>query len=75
MVQLDSVDEVVEALGGTKAVATLFGRTDPAVSNWRKDARFPTYTFDVIEDELQKIGKCAPRSLWAWAVKHIEVAS
>lgn len=75
MDELSTVDSVIEAMGGTKAVAALFGRTDPAVSNWRKDGQFPPYTFDVIENELRKIGKTAPRSLWTWATKHIEVAS
>lgn len=67
--ELGTVDSVIEALGGTKAVAGLFGRTDPAVSNWRKEGQFPPGTYDVIEAELEKIGKCAPRYLWAWAKK------
>ncbi len=75
--ELKTVDAVLDALGGTRAVAELFGRTDPAISNWRKAEQFPAYTYPVIRNELQKIDRCAPEALWAWAVKQTadEVAS
>lgn len=72
--ELPTVDAVLDALGGTKIVAALFGRTDPAISNWRKAEQFPAYTHFVIQDELRKIGKTAPAALWAWA-KAVEAAS
>lgn len=73
--ELKTVDAVLDALGGTKAVAALFGRTDPAISNWRKAEQFPAYTYFVIKDELQKIDRRAPASLWAWAVKQTAEAA
>jgi hypothetical protein len=65
MIELRTVDEVVVALGGTKAVAGLAGRTDPAISNWRKAGQFPANTYLLLKGELEKIGKAAPDSLWA----------
>lgn len=36
-----TVPEVIEALGGTAAVAELFDVTPPAVSNWKAEGKFP----------------------------------
>lgn len=36
-----TVDDVVEALGGTFKVAARFGLVPSAVSNWRRENRFP----------------------------------
>ena len=58
-----TADAVVDALGGTKAVANLIGRTDPAVSNWRKAGKFPAYTYQPLKSHLVSIGKDAPDSL------------
>ena len=69
MSELHTADEVVKALGGTKAVADLLGRTDPAVSNWRKAGQFPAHTYLLIKDRLEKIGHFAPDSLWAMSVE------
>jgi hypothetical protein len=67
MIELSTVDDVVKSLGGTKAVAELFGRGDPAVSNWRKAGYFPAHTYLVIKNELSKIERRAPDSLWNMA--------
>lgn len=64
MIELQTVDEVIQALGGTKAVARLLERTDPAISNWRKLGHLPAHTYIVIRNELQKIDRRAPDSLW-----------
>lgn len=37
MQTLPTPDEVIDALGGTSAVASLCDVTDPAVSQWRHD--------------------------------------
>lgn len=35
------IDDVIDALGGNKEVAALFGVGSSAVSNWRSAGRFP----------------------------------
>jgi hypothetical protein len=63
--QLETVGEVVDALGGTGAVADMVNNTDAAVSNWRSAGRFPANTYILIRGELKKIGRRAPDSLWS----------
>lgn len=38
---ISTVNELIDELGGTTAVAKLFGVGSSAVSNWRKAERFP----------------------------------
>lgn len=64
METLSTTIEVMDALGGTSAVAKLTGRTYAAAFNWRKAKRFPTNTFLVINSALAKKGKSAPKMLW-----------
>jgi hypothetical protein len=61
---LNTVDGVVEALGGTGAVARLTKRTDSAVSNWRKVGKFPSSTIFMITGALEQIGFTAPPKLF-----------
>jgi hypothetical protein len=49
---LSSVDDVIEALGGTGAVAALAGVGEPAVSNWRARGKISQGNFFVIKDAL-----------------------
>lgn len=49
---LDSVDDVVEALGGSAKVAELCGVGPSAVSNWRKRGRISPGSFMIIRDAL-----------------------
>jgi hypothetical protein len=63
--QLDTVDAVLNALGGTGAVAELVKNTDAAVSNWRKAGQFPANTYLIIRAELEKLDRTAPDTLWA----------
>jgi hypothetical protein len=64
MDQLSTTVEVIEALGGTTAVAALTGRTYPAAFNWRGATRFPANTYITITRALEAKGKTAPPSLW-----------
>ena len=64
MVELLTASDVVNALGGTKAVAEFIGRTDPAVSNWRKRDRFPANTYTTFKRELDRRRLTAPDVLW-----------
>lgn len=62
---LETVEDVIEALGGTAAMARLTGSRMTAVSNWRRQYnRFPARTYTHILAELEKVGKTAPASLW-----------
>lgn len=63
--QINSADEVIEALGGTGAVARLFGVDDRVVSNWRRaDRGLPPYTFVTLTKALASEGYVAPQALW-----------
>jgi hypothetical protein len=60
---LHSTVDVIEALGGTKAVAELTGRTYPAAFNWRY-SKFPANTYLAIQSALKERGLEAPPELW-----------
>jgi hypothetical protein len=53
---LNTVDGVIDALGGTGAVAKLTKRRDSAVSNWRTVGTIPPKTFLQITTALELIG-------------------
>lgn len=38
---MNDMDAIIRALGGTKEAAALFRVTQPAISNWKADGRFP----------------------------------
>jgi hypothetical protein len=61
---LNTAEAVVDILGGTRAVAKLTGRSDPAVSNWRKANSFPANTYLTLKSALEEKGATAPYSLW-----------
>lgn len=61
---LTTTASVMEALGGTSAVAALTGREYRAAFNWRSFENFPADTYLVMTTELAKHGKSAPPSLW-----------
>ncbi len=62
--QLRTVSDVIDALGGTKATASLLGRSMQAVTNWRAQGRFPAKTFLVLSRALEKQHASAPAALW-----------
>lgn len=65
--KLTSAAEVMDALGGTAAVAELTNRKISAVSNWRAFKKFPANTYVTMKDALAAKGKQAPDSLWGMA--------
>lgn len=54
---LNSVDDVIEALGGTGATASLAGVGASAVSMWSKRGEFPAEYFVLFRDALAALGK------------------
>ena len=64
MVELIDTTSVMEALGGTDAVAKLTGRKYSAAFNWRSFDTFPPDTFLVLTRALERAGHTAPPSLW-----------
>jgi hypothetical protein len=70
MKTLATTAEVIEALGGTMAVARLTGRRMTAVSNWRRRREtFPANTFLTLTRALASAGCDAPTWLWGMAPK------
>lgn len=69
--QLETIDEIVEVLGGRKALIALTGRNVRSASqfvwNWRHCGTFPADTYDAIIDALALRGCTAPRGLWRWS--------
>lgn len=63
---LTSVDEIIEALGGTSAVAGLAGVGQSAVSNWRSRGRIPPEKFMIFTEALGKAGKEAQPSVFGF---------
>ena len=48
-------DEIIDALGGTGAVARIFGIKDPSVSEWRKKERIPRPRLMFLELKYKKV--------------------
>lgn len=65
---LGTVREVVDALGGLKAVADLTGVDPGTVSAWQtRIGSFPARTYLVLTAALEERGKTAPAGLWRMA--------
>jgi hypothetical protein len=65
---LTSVDDVIDALGGNGAVASMLGLIGSnRVSNWRARGSLPADKFLLMQAELQRRGLRAPPSLWGIA--------
>jgi hypothetical protein len=61
-----TVDEVLDALGGDKAVGALFGYSTETATNWRRRGYMPPNTYVTIIARL-KPKFSAPASLWRMA--------
>jgi hypothetical protein len=65
MQELPNASAVIDALGGTVAVAALTGRVKQQVSYWRKSNIFPSKFYPLMRDKLQALDFTAPSELWA----------
>jgi len=69
-----STIEVIDALGGSAAVASLTGRRTSAVSNWRLQAHFPSNTYLIMREALEALALEA-RPEWLWDMARARIAS
>lgn len=53
---IDTVDQFIEALGGTGKAADAFGVTSPAISNWKRTDRFPAWVHGRVLSLAQENG-------------------
>jgi hypothetical protein len=61
---LTTTTQVMDALGGVKAVSGLTRRRYGVVENWKRAPTFPAYVFAVMTWALKRKGLSAPPSLW-----------
>jgi hypothetical protein len=61
---IETVSEVIDALGGTTACGRLILRSPQAVCNWRQTNVLPAVLFLRMTEELHARGYTAPARLW-----------
>lgn len=59
------VGNVVDALGGTAAVARLAGVGTSTVSHWRRSNKFPANSYLLLQTHLREAKLSAPDYLWS----------
>jgi DNA-binding transcriptional regulator YdaS (Cro superfamily) len=64
---LESVDEVIEALGGTQRSAEQLGVLPTAVSNWKARGKIPSDKFLVISGALRERGKKVSSTIFGFS--------
>lgn len=64
---LKSVDEIVEAVGGNAAAASLAGVGTPAVSNWKARGQIPAEQYFVFLEALKPVGKDLDPAVFGFA--------
>lgn len=63
--RLQSVEEVIEELGGPKAVKAITHCASPSVvPMWKNRKKFPAKTFTLLQAALHERGLSAPNDLW-----------
>jgi hypothetical protein len=67
MKKLHTVNDVVKAIGGRKAVAELTGVTRKAVYVWVDQSAFPSKIYMVLKEALAKHGYEADVSLFSFS--------
>lgn len=64
MIELTTIDEVIEVLGGRVRAAYMVGVGPSAVSNWKKAGRIARSAYSIHIEALHAQGMTAPKSLW-----------
>ena len=64
---LDSVEAVIDALGGPAELRRLGGFSPQRVWNWKRDNRFPASTYVLLQGALRKVNRSADDRLWGQA--------
>lgn len=72
--RLQTVDDVVEAIGRERLYA-LTGKRTNNVTNWLTSGHFPRELFYLMDRELQRIGCSAPPRLWRQVERTLKRAS
>ena len=70
MAILKTVNDVIDALGGTSAVARLTARKPQHVSNWRSEKRIPAAKYLKMQAHLRGRRLSAPSTLWGIEPAH-----
>lgn len=52
---LNTIDELIEALGGNDAAAKIANVTRPAVSNWKARGLIPAVYWQRFDEELRRL--------------------
>lgn len=65
--KVDTIEALIEAVGGNATAASLAHVAPNAVSNWKARGRIPAELFFVFERPLEAAGKKAERSLFGFA--------
>lgn len=61
---LETLDEVITALGGTDGLFDLMGAKPSTISMWKKAGNFPSNSYVLMTEVLRARGKTAPDLLW-----------
>jgi hypothetical protein len=65
LIILNTVDDVIDALGGTEAVRQITKYRKPsAVPMWKHRKKLPPSTYKVLQEALRERGMTAPHHLW-----------
>jgi hypothetical protein len=67
--RLDSADEAIEVLGGTKGMMALTGAKPTAVSWWRRNNRFPAKHRDLVSSALLSAGYTTNGALFGQSIE------
>ena len=62
--ELHTATEVIDALGGLNAVASMFNVGYTAAHNWKASGQFPARKYAAMAAALRERGHTAPASLW-----------
>lgn len=72
---LETVGDVIDALGGNQAVQAITGvKSVQAVSNWRSRQKFPPRHYTVMSAALEERNLSAQQGLWGMTSPTVQAA-